>query len=232
MAGNLATKKRNEPRPSVRLGRPPRTRAGQVEKRILDAACRVFLTRGFDGATVDEIAEVARSGKPTIYARYPNKEALFVAAYGAGLAAANTRIASCTPAGTTIAERLESFGVLFLREAFRSEWIGLMRLAIAESRRFPGLGSSIVQITRERGSSTMTRLQGECAESIELGAPSAASPNGYGVAAQCFADLVLLPLLLRALAGEELETLDSEIPAHVLRRVAFFLAAYRLSGGK
>src|SRR5262245_31115570 len=63
-----------------RSGRPPRELAGEVEERILDAACKVFLSRGFEGASIDEIAETARSGKPTIYARFPNKQALFAAA--------------------------------------------------------------------------------------------------------------------------------------------------------
>src|SRR5690242_21676591 len=49
----------------VRSGRPPRDLAGEVEERILDAAAKVFLERGFEGASVDEIADVARAGKPT-----------------------------------------------------------------------------------------------------------------------------------------------------------------------
>ena len=56
-------------RGAIRCGRPPRELAGKVEERILDAAGKVFLERGFSGASVDEIAEVACAGKPTIYAR-------------------------------------------------------------------------------------------------------------------------------------------------------------------
>ena len=66
-------------RTAARTGRPSRERVGEVEERILDAAQKVFLERGFEGASVDEIAEAARAGKPTIYARYPHKEAIFVA---------------------------------------------------------------------------------------------------------------------------------------------------------
>ena len=63
----------------MRIGRPPQELAGEVDARILDAARRVFLERGLDGASIDEIAEAARAGKPTIYARFPGKEALFTA---------------------------------------------------------------------------------------------------------------------------------------------------------
>jgi AcrR family transcriptional regulator len=58
----------------------PQKTLGRADiSRILDAAAKVFLKRGFEGASVDEIADVARAGKPTIYARFPGKEALFAA---------------------------------------------------------------------------------------------------------------------------------------------------------
>src|SRR6201997_2264265 len=64
-------------RAAVRFGRPPKELAGAVEERILHAARKIFLERGFEGASIDEIAEAARSGKPTIYARFRDKRALF-----------------------------------------------------------------------------------------------------------------------------------------------------------
>ena len=66
-------------RSAGRSGRPPRKLAGSAGDRILDAAGKVFAERGFRGASIDEIAEVARAGKPTIYARFPGKEALLTA---------------------------------------------------------------------------------------------------------------------------------------------------------
>ena len=59
-------------RAEVRFGRPPKELAGEVDERVLDAARKVFLGRGFDGASIDEIAQAARSGKQTIYARFRN----------------------------------------------------------------------------------------------------------------------------------------------------------------
>ena len=82
MKQRTATRKRSAAMGIVRSGRPPRTLASEVEERILDAAVKVFLERGFEGASVDEIADVARAGKPTIYARFPGKEALFTAIMG------------------------------------------------------------------------------------------------------------------------------------------------------
>ena len=62
-----------------RIGRPPKDLAGEVEQRILDAAQSVFLERGFESPSIDEIAEKAPASKPTIYALFPGKHALFAA---------------------------------------------------------------------------------------------------------------------------------------------------------
>ena len=100
---------------AVRFGRPPKGLAGAVEERILAAASKVFLERGFEGASVEEIAEVARSGKPTIYARFPGKEALFTAVVMQSVAANTERFETLTPIGATIEERLESVAVAVLQ---------------------------------------------------------------------------------------------------------------------
>jgi hypothetical protein len=43
-------------------------------------------------------------------------------------------------------------------------------------------------------------------------------------------DLVFKPMIFRALFGEKLQTLRTEIAAHVAHRVDFFLAACRHGG--
>jgi AcrR family transcriptional regulator len=229
MARTSATKKPSVTRGAVRSGRPPRQLAGEVEERILAAARKVFLDRGFEGASIEEIADTARSGKPTIYARFPNKQALFAAAVTRYVLAKQSRLESYTPVGTTIEERLLGIGVTLLQEALESEWIGLLRLAVGEASRFPDLGS-IARVARERGDETMARLLGEAARSGEAGTWPGFSPGRLAMTARYFRDLILFPLLLRALSGEHLETLHSEIGPYVSQRVAFFLGACR-SGG-
>src|SRR5713226_1399374 len=86
-------------RAAVRFGRPPKELAGEVDARILDAARKVFLERGFEGASIDEIAGVARSGKPTIYARFRDKKALFTAAVTRYVVAKENRLVNFSPSG-------------------------------------------------------------------------------------------------------------------------------------
>ena len=62
---------------SPKRGRPPKDLAGDVQARILDAAQQLFLEKGFRSASIDDISELAPASKPTIYAHFPGKEALF-----------------------------------------------------------------------------------------------------------------------------------------------------------
>src|SRR5580692_8475654 len=210
-------------RTPVRSGRPPRKLAGRVEERILDAAGRVFLERGFQGASVDEIAEVASAGKPTIYARFPNKQALFTAVVER-LVQRNTSLDAFSCAGGSIEERLDALAALILTRVLTLETVGLIRVAVAEARRFPDLATSVSCMGRERPTEAVARVFGELAASGEIGASPGFAPEKLRETARHFLDLAVLPMLMRALFGEDLAALRAEIEPHASRAVAFFLA--------
>jgi TetR/AcrR family transcriptional regulator, mexJK operon transcriptional repressor len=60
-------------------GRPTREEAEARDARLLDVATRLFMERGFDGTSIDAVAETAGISKPTVYARYRDKRDLFAA---------------------------------------------------------------------------------------------------------------------------------------------------------
>ena len=219
-----ATAARKETRRAGRSGRPPKDLAGEVEERILNAARQVFLERGFEGASIDEIAEVARSGKPTIYARFPNKGALFAAMVIRSVLTRIEQFKAEVPSGATFEERLANLALALLQWVLVSSHIGLMRLAIGESRRFPDLAASVGAMARERGRESVTQLLAEMAQADGLGKLSAFAPDRIATTTRFFLDLVVLPLLLRALLGEKLEQLQAEMKPHVAHSVSFFLA--------
>jgi len=225
-----AAERHSKARRAVRTGRPPRKLAGEVDARILDAARRLFLERGLAGTSVDEIASLARAGKPTIYARFPNKEALFTAVVMRAVHASIERFESDAPTGVSVEERLKSLGVNILKWVLVSETIGLVRLAIAEARRFPDLASRVNRLVRERAEKAVVRLLGEAAQSDELSKLLAFAPERLPATSGFFRGIVVWPLLIRALYGEKLKVLHAEIEPHVARSVAFFLAACRHDG--
>ena len=67
--------------------------------------------------------------------------------------------------------------------------------------------------------------------------PSRSSKGPFGpkrsvATAQIFMDLILLPMIMRALMGESAKELRGELPAFVRERVNFFLAACEADWGK
>ena len=216
-------------RAAVRFGRPPKELAGEVEDRILDAARSIFLQRGFEGASIDEIAKAARSGKPTIYARFPDKRALFTAVMR-DMVARIEQFKGDMPAVGSIEERLVRAGLAVLRWILDSDRVGLMRLAIAEVHRFPDLASSVSRSARDLSSEVGARFLGEIVQSDELGTQPAFAPHRLPTTARSFLDLVVLPILFRALFEQNREALRPEIGPHIASSVAFFLGACRNGG--
>jgi AcrR family transcriptional regulator len=222
--------KRSAKHATVRCGRPPKELAGEVEERILDAAREVFLKHGFGGASIDEIAAVARSAKTTIYARFPNKRALFTAVVTRDIVTRISLFKAEVPTGATIEERFASAGVALLRWTLVNERFRLMRLAIAEAHRFPDLATTVSRAARERSTEIAARLLGEMTQTDELGRLPAFAPERLASTARFFLDLIVVPILVRALFGEKVNALREEIGPHVARCVAFFLAACRHGG--
>src|SRR5690242_19503220 len=227
MEAETAERKRFGASGIVRSGRPPRALAGEVEERILDAARKVFLERGFEGASVDEIADVARAGKPTIYARFPGKEALFNAVMARNVREMTRTFESVVPTGATIEQRLASIAVGILRKVLVAETVGLIRAAVAEARRFPDVAASVSRVGQEAWAEIVAQLLGAAAGPDKLPAFSAAR---RAATARHFIELTILPMVMRALFGEPLTALRAEIAPHVTQTVAFFLAACRQGG--
>jgi len=227
MAARLEPKKKREAKQAdVRKGRPPRELAGEVDDRILSAARHVFLEYGLSGASIDEIARLARAGKPTIYARFPTKEALFeaVAMKNAANVRAGFETASDAPSEGTIEERLIAVGTNVLRRLLSSDAVDFMRLSLVEGHRFPQM-ATVGQMARERGAQAVSHLLGAIAQSDGIRKFPAFAPERIAATTQFFLDLVVTRLLMRALFGENRKRLLAEIDTHVPHAVAFFLAA-------
>lgn len=61
---------------NTRVRRVPRT---EVRKRLVEAAATVFAQKGFNGASIEEVAETAGFSKGAVYSNFSGKEELFLA---------------------------------------------------------------------------------------------------------------------------------------------------------
>ena len=209
-------------RSAVRVGRPLKQLAGEVDERILDAARKIFVERGFEGASIDEIAEAARAGKTTIYARFGDKRALFTTVMTRDVLSRITQFRGEVPTGATIEDRLASLAAAAVHSTLEVDRMGLMRLAVAEARRFPDLASTVIRTARELSTEVAARHLGEMTRSDQLGSLPAFAPERLATTARLFLDLAVVPFLLRALFELNPKTLQAEIGPHVARSVAFF----------
>jgi AcrR family transcriptional regulator len=205
--------------PAGRVGRPPRESAGEVDERILGAARRVFLERG-----------LARAGKPTIYARFSNKKALFAAVMLSNVAATAARFEGHVPTGSTLDQRLVGLGAAIVYWVLAGETVAVMRVGISEARRLPDLAINVHLTARRRGEEIVSKLLAEAAQSDAFDVLPAFAPERLATTTKFFIDLVVWPILVRALFGEKLKDLRAEVEADVARSVAFFLAACRHGG--
>jgi AcrR family transcriptional regulator len=213
-----------------RPGRPPKDQAGDVKARILDAAQRIFLKRGYQSASLDEIAETAPVSKPTIYAHFPGKEALFEAVV-ARVIEGLTDFEGFAPKGRSVQDRLASLGIEVV-ERFIDETIGITRATIAEADRFPALSRQVHEHGRDRAAAAVSHVLNDATHTLSRGAKGPFGPKRSVSTAQIFMDLILLPMIMRALMGEGAKELRSELPAFARERVSFFLAACEADWGK
>lgn len=224
------TTNRHSKRPQARLGRPPKDLAGDVKSRILDAAQQIFLKRGYQSASVDEIAEMAPASKPTIYAHFDGKQALFEAVI-ARVIAGLTNFEGYAPRGGTAIDKLTSVGTELV-ERFLEDTVGVTRATIAEADRFPALSRHVHEAGRDRAAAAVSHVLNTAAHTLQRGPKGPFGTKRSHATAQIFMDLILLPMLMRALMGEDAKHLRKEVPGFVRERVNFFLAACETDWGQ
>lgn len=140
MAAGMADAETTPAPPAVRAGRPTREQAEARQIALLDCAFEHFLDRGFDSATIEAIAADVNMTKRTVYARFPDKAALFRAALRRGT---ERRAASRATIEATRHDRLDetlvAIAMLRITLVASPEGTRLQRLINTESYRFPDI---------------------------------------------------------------------------------------------
>ena len=111
-------------------------------EQVLDAARRLFVERGFGTTNMDALAAEAGVSKATIYAHYDSKEALFAATARRECRRLVVRMAigEDLVGHRSLETALSHIGRAFLDTLMSPEIVGLLRMVVAESARFPELG--------------------------------------------------------------------------------------------
>lgn len=136
--------------------------AGDCRTRLLQAACAAFAAEGYR-AGVDRIAAQAGVAKQTLYNHFPSKADLFAEVI---LQATDEFMIALDDAGDGLRERLIRFGTRYRERLLSPEGLGLYRMLVAETPRFPELAAAFYRTGPER---TANRLRAVIEEAMQRG---------------------------------------------------------------
>jgi AcrR family transcriptional regulator len=189
------------------------------DEKVLAAAFDVFAAKGFDGATMAEIASTAEVSKRTLYERYADKADLFRALLAWG---ARANLPSDPPSGKFDAEEaLIQHAQAVLSAIMRPESIDLMRIVSAASPRFPEIGEMFDEMTRSASLKIVRALALKLAKEKRIAAPD------FDDFASYFIGLLRGDVYFRALVGAGRPMAQSRVAGEARRIVALLLKAYR-----
>ena len=113
---------------------------------IRDAAAALFLEKGYQATSMDDIAAAAQVSKQTIYTHFANKERLFSDLVLGNAERVEDFVATIGPAlehaGDDLAPALTRLARGYLGTVMRPEVLRLRRLVLGEASRFPELASA------------------------------------------------------------------------------------------
>ncbi|MEW6255944.1 MAG: TetR/AcrR family transcriptional regulator [Pseudomonadota bacterium] len=198
--------------------------AGQdPEKRsqILTGAREVFLERGFDAASMGDIARAAGVSKGTLYVYFKDKVDLFTAL----IQSQCSETAECTfvlDASGDIAQALRKLGHSYVNMMVRQDNIATLRIVIAAAGKFPEIGRAFYEAGPGRGARRLAAfLQSKVAEG-DLDIEEADLESAANQFLALCKEAVAMPILVGGANPPDPDHTDRV----VCRAVSFFLKVY------
>ncbi|MCS0504189.1 TetR/AcrR family transcriptional regulator [Ancylobacter mangrovi] len=200
---------------------PGRSDAEPAKRReILDGARHVFFEKGFDGASMDEVARVAGVSKATIYVYFGSKEDLFEALVQVDRARSAEHLFEVGEGDADAATVLRRIGVSFMTMMVRPDHIRLVRMVIGVAEKFPRIGQTFFN----DGPCLGGRRMAELLERQTLAGALAISD--YEAAAFQFLNLCQGNIVKGLMFGSDPTPVPEMIEKTVDGAVKVFLAAY------
>jgi len=132
---------------TTRRGRPTQAEAKKLHQKLRKAAVATFVKYGYDGTTMEAIARAAGITRRTLYARYPDKRAVFADVIPWALTRRTEREESYDLDDGDLRSSLVAVGRAGLARAIDPDIVRLTRIAMSESARFPEFAISAHSMT-------------------------------------------------------------------------------------
>jgi AcrR family transcriptional regulator len=201
--------------------------AGKADT-ILNAARTVFLAHGFSAATTDMIQREARVSKSTVYAAWPNKEALFAAVIERECGAFAASLRGMQFETDDIARSLTALARAYLSLIVSPTGLALYRVVAAEAPRFPELGRAFFEAGPQNVASIVTQYLEHAATRGQINVQAV----GLATAATLFIGLVRCEGQLECLMYPHARPSDAQLDRWVEAAVRTFLLAFGTRPGQ
>jgi len=195
-------------------------RTGRKFDQVLRGAREVFMSDGFEGANVDDIARAAGVSEATLYSYFPDKRLLFVEVAQTECQLMAERILSMIDEDRPVREVLTITAtqlVAFLISDFAQQ---VFRICLAERERFPELARAFYAAGPENGQRQICEYLEKAVTKGELVIAD------IPMAAEQFSELCKTRLWTRAVFGIQTRFTQAEIDEVALAAVDTFLARY------
>ena len=197
---------------------------GRKYEQVIAGAREVFLAEGYEGASVDGIARAAGVSKATLYSYFPDKRLLFM----------EVATLECRRQTDTALEAIDTtrpprevlrFAADRTMDFVLSPFgIGVFRVVVAETARFPEIGREFWLCGPERGKQILVDYFAEACARGEL------EIDDRRLAADQFAELCKADLFPRLVFGLSTEFTAAEKARVAEGAVETFLARYGVQG--
>jgi AcrR family transcriptional regulator len=179
-------------------GRQRRVKRDEVRRRLLDAAYRVFAISGYEGASLERVADAAGFSKGAVYSNFANKDELFyeliaarideralaVRAASAERAIAAAKGEDAKTAARLAGQELRAMGdadpgwqMLFVEFWLRCARNEKLRIRFAEKRL--GMRTKIAELVEAQAAASGLKLGRD--ESLDMATIVLALSNGLGI---------------------------------------------------
>ena len=169
---------------SNQAGRPTAAELERRKERVMQVATELFVERGFAATSLVDIARGAGVATRTLYQHFGDKEVIFREVIFARDAEAALQPPKVEPGDTLYSALLNASNYAY-EITYRERSIGLMRLMIAESNRFPEFMQSVAK-------SIFSHFRSNIEKVLEALAGAGLIPQGnHARSAELFSDLAL-----------------------------------------
>lgn len=207
------------------IGRPAAD-DGAKRRQIIEGAREIFMSAGFDAASMNDIARAAGVSKGTLYAYFDSKEALFEALIREERAHQPERNLMFPADEPDPAKALAIYGQSLVEKITRTDKLEQARIVAFAAARFPRLGRAFYEAGPLYGA---VKLKQRLDAFVAAGTLQI---DDTAVAARQFIDLCLGDILKRLLF-RVVETVEqNEIDVLVGQAVAMFMKVYGAPKGE